>query len=262
MIGPLPYIGGKRRLAKTIIEQIPPHTTYVEPFAGGCQVFFHKEPSRVEVLNDLDDEIINFLRVCQVHPEELARTLAFAVASRRLHQLLKEQVPSTLTDVQRAGRFLYLQKNSFGGRRVRQTFRFGVMKSSSFKADRLPQLLAAVAARLRHVQLECGPYEDVLRRYDRPSTFFYLDPPYVGLKLYRYNLPDEEFDRMANTLATLRGRFLLSINDCELSRRMFSQFSIQRVPVAYTAARSVPVVHELLIANYSLPESVPSNTAA
>lgn len=252
MIGPLAYIGGKRRLARTIIKQIPPHTTYVEPFAGGCQVFFHKQPSRVEVLNDLDEEILNFLKVCQVHPQELARTLAFSVASRRLHQLLKEQVPTTLTDIQQAARFLYLQKNSFGGRRVGQTFRFGVSKPSSFRAERLPRLLAAVADRLRHVQLEHGPYEDVLRRYDRPSTFFYLDPPYVGLTLYRHNLTDNDFAHLADRLAGIKGRFLLSINDCELSRRVFSRFHIREVRVAYTSARSVPTVRELLVANYTL----------
>lgn len=261
MIGPLSYIGGKRRLAPTIIQQIPPHTTYVEPFAGGCQVFFHKEPSEVEVLNDLDDEIVNFLRVCQAHSDELARTLTFAVASRRLHELFASQVPSTLTDIQRAARFLYLQKTSFGGRVVRQNFRFGVTKPSSFKADELPTLLTAVAARLQRVQLECGPYEEVLRRYDRPSTFFYLDPPYIGLQLYRHNLNSDDFSTLAERLAAVRGKFLLSINDCELSRTLFSRFTIREVPVAYTASRSVPTVRELLIANYDL-NSLPIVSAA
>ena len=70
---PLSYIGGKNRLAKRIIEIFPKHTTYVEAFAGGAQVLFHKEPSAVEVLNDLDGEIVNFFRVCQLHHEELIR---------------------------------------------------------------------------------------------------------------------------------------------------------------------------------------------
>ena len=73
MIGPLAYIGGKRRLAPALSRLLAPHVTYVEPFAGGAQVFFHKTPSRVEVLNDLDGEVVNFLRICQQHPEELLR---------------------------------------------------------------------------------------------------------------------------------------------------------------------------------------------
>ena len=70
MAGPLCYIGGKHRLANAIIPLFPPHTAYVEPFAGGAQVFFHKKPSKVELLNDLDGEIVNFFRICQSHHEE------------------------------------------------------------------------------------------------------------------------------------------------------------------------------------------------
>ena len=88
MIGPLPYIGGKRAIAKKIIEVFPKHTTYVEPFAGGAQVFFHKEPSKVEVLNDLDGEMVNFFRVCQQHYEELLRYTRFLIVSRKWHEVL------------------------------------------------------------------------------------------------------------------------------------------------------------------------------
>ncbi len=80
---PLSYIGGKRALAKQVISVLPKHRTYVEPFAGGAQVFFHKEPSRVEVLNDLDNEIVNFFRVCQQHYEELLRYFRFCLVSRK-----------------------------------------------------------------------------------------------------------------------------------------------------------------------------------
>ena len=89
MHGPLSYIGGKNRLAKRIIAIFPKHTTYVEAFAGGAQVFFRKEPSEVEVLNDLDGEIVNFYRVCQQHHEELLRYFRFVVVSREWFDLLK-----------------------------------------------------------------------------------------------------------------------------------------------------------------------------
>jgi len=83
-------------------------------------VFFHKHPSRIEVLNDLDEEVVNFFRVCQHHATELQRWLRWAVASRRLFEIFSMQKPETLTDIQRAARFLYLQKNSFGAEQQHQ----------------------------------------------------------------------------------------------------------------------------------------------
>ena len=113
MNGPLSYIGGKRPIANQLIALFPEHTTYVEAFAGGAQVFFHKQPSKVEVLNDLDGELVNFYRVCQHHYEELIRYFRYMVRSREWFGILKATDPRTLTDVQRAARHLYLLKNSF-----------------------------------------------------------------------------------------------------------------------------------------------------
>src|SRR5438034_10640941 len=111
MIGPIGYIGGKSRIASKLIGHFPEHVTYVEPFAGGAQVFFHKTPSKVEVLNDLNCEIVNFFRVCQWHYEELVRYLRYCLMSRKLYEQLSASHPETLTDVQKAGRFFFLQKN-------------------------------------------------------------------------------------------------------------------------------------------------------
>ena len=266
MIGPICYVGGKRRLAPALIRRFPPHVTYVEPFAGGAQVFFHKPPSSVEVLNDLDGEVVNFLRICQAHPDELVRCLQHVVPSRRLHALYAQQDPETLTDVQRAARFLYLQKNSFGGRRRRQSYHYCVTKPSNFNTTRLPALIQRTAERLASVQLECLPYGEILTRYDRPTTFFYLDPPYVGRDLYRFNMRDDEFATLAERLAKIEGRFLLSLNDCALSRSAFRAFHCQELSVVYTASRTVPTVTELIFSNYPLPStslipSVPSQAA-
>jgi DNA adenine methylase len=249
MIGPLPYIGGKRRLAPSIAALLPPHVTYVEPFAGGAQVFFHKSPSAVEVLNDLDGELVNFLRVCQQHATELCRWLRHTVASRYLHDWFSKQDPALLTDVQRAARFLYLQKNSFGGRIHRQSFHYAVTKPQNYGPARLPRILAAAAARLARVQLECLPYEQVLRRYDRATTCFYLDPPYVGRSLYRKNFKDEDFATLATCLRALKGSFLLSINDHPVSRAVFGEFSCHEISLPYTSNRHVPHVTELIFSN-------------
>jgi DNA adenine methylase len=113
MIGPLSYIGGKRAIASQIIKIFPAHELFCEVFSGGAQVLFRKEPSKVEVLNDLDGDVVNFFRVCQQHSEELIRYLRFTLVSRKWFDLLKATNPTTLTDIQRAARFFYLQKNSF-----------------------------------------------------------------------------------------------------------------------------------------------------
>lgn len=256
MIGPVPWIGGKRRIAKQLVGLLPGHICYVEPFCGGAQLFYAKPRSQVEVLNDLDGELFNFLRVCQLHHPELLRTLRFATSSRRWFAIYAAQDPALLTDVQRAARFYYLQKHSFGGRLHNQNFHYSVSKPINFKADRLPDTLAAVADRLQRVQLESLPYEEVLERYDRPQTLFYIDPPYVHAPHYKFNFSDDDFRMLAERLTKLKGRFLLSINDCALAREVFAPFHRREIAMTYTVNRSVPKVQELLFTNYVHPTTL------
>ena len=250
MIGPLPYIGGKRRIARQLLALVPDHVTYVEPFAGGAQLFFHKPRSQVEILNDLDGEIVNFLRVCQRHPGELERTLRWQPASRKLFEWHATQPVALLTDIERAARFLYLQKNAWGGLRTRQTFHYAVTKRSNYSP--LSLRLVEAAERLANVQIEHLPYQSILDRYDRPTTFFYLDPPYVGVDLYLHNLTDDQFSEIAERLERLKGRFLLSINDCDQAREYFKHFFRGEIAFTYTSARTPRRVRELLFANYDL----------
>jgi DNA adenine methylase len=253
MVGPLCYIGGKNRLAKKIISVLPEHTTYVEPFAGGAQVFFHKERSKVEVLNDLDQDVVNFFRVCQWHYEELIRYLRFCQVSRHLHGLLSATDPATLTDVQRAGRFFYLLKNSFGGLIVKQAFHYGVTHPPNYNPERIAELIWKAHDRLQKVQLECLPYQQVLEKYDRPTTLFYLDPPYWERKLYRHNFSREDFEALENRLKGIRGKFVLSLDDHSEVRKLFRNWSIASVDIAYTAQRrSGKRYREVLISNFRI----------
>lgn len=253
MIGPLAYIGGKRRIAPQIVSLVPAHDIYVEPFAGGAQVFFHKEPSRSEVLNDLDREVVNFFRILQRHSVELIRTLECQPASRAIFDWHHEQRPELLTDVERAARFFYLQKNSWSGKRIGQNFHRCVSKPSNYNPLSVEQRLSDAARRLARVQLECAPYQDILRHYDRPQTFFYIDPPYVDVALYQHNFTDEQFEELASLLRNLRGRFLLSINDCDKARAWFVQYFSQPIEFTYTSTRNPKRFRELLFANYPLP---------
>lgn len=255
MVGPLSYIGGKNRLASTIISKIPEHVTYIEPFAGGAQVLFHKTPSNVEVLNDLDFDIVNFFRVCQWHYEELIRYLRYCLVARKSHDLLSNTRPETLTDIQRAGRFYYLQKNSFGGLVRNRHYHYGVTSMPNYNPKRIPEIIEAAHKRLQNVQVECLPYEQVLEKYDRETTFFYIDPPYYDRRLYNFNLGNEEFELLATRLKSLKGKFLLSLNDQPEVRALFRYFQMETVQLAYTAKRDTTVRHpELLIANYELKQ--------
>lgn len=251
MIGPLSYIGGKRAIAKQIIALFPEHTTYVEVFAGGAQVLFRKEPSKVEVLNDLDDEIVNFFRVCQQHHEELLRYLRFTVASRAWFDLLNRTQTDSLTDIQRAARYFYLLKNSFAGLVVRHNYHVCVTEPAGFNPERLPALIEETHKRLSRVQVECLPYEKVLTKYDRKTTLFYLDPPYYARKLYRYNLSHDDFVAMAERLRELKGKFVLSLNDLPEVRTIFAKFHIRGIELAYTAQKTPGRrFREVLITNF------------
>ena len=253
MAGPLSYIGGKNRLAKRVIEIFPKHTTYVEAFAGGAQVFFHKEPSRVEVLNDLDGEIVNFFRVCQQHYEELLRYFRFCVVSRKWFDLLRATHPATLTDIQRAARHLYLLKNCFASLVRNPVYHRNVIQPPSFNLERLPELIENAHKRLERVQLECAPYEEVLARFDRPTTLFYLDPPYWERKLYHYNFGEADFEKLAERLRKIRGKFVLSLNDLPAVRALFDGFHVQAVELHYTSQKAAGRRYkEVMITNFRL----------
>jgi DNA adenine methylase len=251
MIGPLSYIGGKNRLASLIISQIPPHKTYVEPFAGGAQVFFHKPPSKVEILNDLSDDIVNFFRVCQSHSPELIRYVQHMVAARTWFELLQKMDPKVLTDVQRAARFFFLQKVDYGGLVAHRNFALQVVQSTHWNPERIPKLIENTARRLQNTQIESLPYEQIIRKCDRPSTFFYLDPPYYGKKLYQFNFKEEDFRELARLLAGLKGKFILSLNDVPEVRSIFSDFRIQSIQLAYSAQKKIGKRYpELIIKNF------------
>ena len=112
----IPWIGGKRRLAKHILPIFTNHTCYCEPFCGAGALFLMKEPSKVEVINDINSELVNLYRVVQYHLEEFIRHFKWLLTSRKLYQLFQKSTPDILTDIQRAVRFYYLQKLAFGGK--------------------------------------------------------------------------------------------------------------------------------------------------
>lgn len=230
----VPWIGGKRRLAKILIPQFPEHTCYCEPFAGAAALFFLKEPSRAEVINDINGELINLYRVIQHHLEEFCRQFKWALVSRQIYQWAKLTPAEIQTDIQRAARFYYLQRLGFGGKVKGRVFGTSATSPPKLNLLRIEEDLSAAHLRLSRVTIEHLDWQACLSKYDRPETFSYLDPPYWQTEGYGVEFPFEQYEAMAEQMRTLRGKALLSINDHPDIRRVFDGFAMQTVDVDYT----------------------------
>ena len=249
------WLGGKSRLAKQIIERIPPHVTYAEPFAGAAWVLFNKPQSQVEILNDINKDIITLYRCLQNHLDEFLRHLQWSLASRDEFERLKSLPAEGLTDIQRAVRFFYLQQSAFGGH-ITDKMAFGMSRTHRPKLnlEKLEERLAAAHARLCRCYIECKGYAEFIAWADTPGTFFYVDPPYWNCEDFygRGIFGKEDFPALAEGLACLQGKFLLSLNDTPEVREIFKAFSVEEVATVYTAnhADNKKVAHELLISNF------------
>ena len=251
--GLAPWVGGKRYLAKTIIPMIDavPHVCYAEPFVGMGGVFFRRTSRpRTEVINDLGDDVFNLFRIVKHHAPALLDEIEFTLASRRLFELILRLDPSTLTDVQRAARFFVWQSLCYSGRPGNRSFPICSVQGRGRRKEAVHRRLAAAHSRLAKVTIEHLPWQDFIASYDRSTTLFYLDPPYWGREtLYGKGLFSRaDFEQMADLLARLKGRFILSLNDLPEVRHIFARFELQQVSVSYSAAPGAHVrAGELLI---------------
>ncbi len=235
---PLGYLGGKSRLAKRIAEKIPAHTCYVEPFCGGAWVYFTKPPSRVEILNDRDGELANFWSVIRHHLPEFLRYLDFSIVSRAEFEREKNQNPGLLTDVQRAVRYYRLQRMGYGGKTTNRTFGTSSMRPSSLNLLTVQERLRTTHKRMARTTIENLDACDCIRRYDSAESFFYIDPPYWEADFYAVSFKGEDFTRLRDTLKSIQGTFILSLNDTPEVREIFKDFQIESIETKYTLGNS------------------------
>jgi len=233
------YIGGKRRLARAITRAIDrcPHDLYAEVFVGMGGIFLRRgRKPRVEVINDWSEDVSTFFRILQRHYVAFLDMLRFQLTTRAGFERLLRVDPSTQTDLERAARFLYLQRLAFGGKVAGRNFGVDPGSPGSFDVTKLGPLLEAIHERLAAVTIERLPWSDFLSRYDRDEALFYLDPPYWGSEGdYGADLFDRtQFKAMAEQLGTIAGRFLLSINDVPEIRAIFAGFSMIERGLLYT----------------------------
>lgn len=252
-----PYLGGKRLLAKTIVPLIEkiPHNIYCEPFMGMGGIFFRRtQKPKCEAINDINSEIVNMFRMVERFPDYLADMLRFKICSRAEFKRMLATPPLLLTELERAVRYLYIQKNAFGGKTFSQVF--GVtLERTRFDSERIIPQIHMLHKRLAGVYVECLPYAEFIKRYDRPDTLFYLDPPYWGCESFygKDFFSRADFGELAKLLKGIKGRFILSINDVPEIRQIFKSFYIKEVQTMYiTGTQSGKAAAELLVSNVDL----------
>ncbi len=256
MKSPLAYMGGKSRLVKTIVPIIvgTPHTCYCEPFCGAAWILFGKpqEASECEVINDADGELVSFWRVVQRHYLPFVDCYRNAVVSRQIFDWLNITRPETLTDLERASRYYYLQRTCFGGKVVGRTFGYSATEPPRLDVQGIGANISEVHDRLSRVTIEHLDGIDCIKRYDREGTLFFIDPPYHKVTPYEAKFPEGRYAELAAVLRAIKGKFLLTINDHPFIRKAFAGFTIGTTKTKYTiqGAKEQKNVQELLIRNF------------
>ncbi len=230
---PMPYYGGKQRIAADIVATFPPHDHYVEPFAGGLSVLLAKPPAKHETVNDLDERLVTFWRVLRDRPDELITQCTFTPHSRVERHLAHTAEPADDMEIARSV-WVELTQGRAGTRR-KTGWRFyldatgtgtGMTGYLAGYVRRMP----AAAARLAEVSLECRDALAVIDDYGKsPRTLLYVDPPYLattrqGLH-YRHELGDENGHRaLAEALSAVRAQVVLSGYDSDLYRSLYGDW--------------------------------------
>lgn len=231
----IPWIGGKRRLADRLLPYFPAHQCYVEPFAGGAALFFLRAmPADVEVLNDVNGELVNLYRVVKHHLEEFVRQFKWALSSRQVFKWLQITPEETLTDIQRAARFFYLQQSSFGARVQGQSYGVATTTPPGLNLLRIEENLSATHLRLASAYIENLAWDECVKRYDRPHTFFFMDPPYWETEGYGVGFGWDQYELLARTLGTLKGKAIVTLNDHPDIRELFKDYVIEATDIRYT----------------------------
>jgi DNA adenine methylase len=249
----LRWPGGKTRLLPHILPLITEHACYCEPFAGGLAVLLAKPRSKVEVVNDLNGDLVALYRCAQYHLDELCRELEWMVASR---QNLKDYVQQPgLTDIQRAARFLMRNKTSFAGNMAS----YAVSRTSGGAActsrSNLVGLLTELNKRMDKVSVENLSYERCFENYDAPTTFFFIDPPYLDAKPKTYRgWSRDEMTALAKRLKTLQAKWVVTVDDSPFNRELFRDWDFISI-----ASRNGCVKQQLGAAEVQMSELIIHN---
>lgn len=266
---PLTYYGGKQKLAAQIVELMPSHVAYLEPFAGGAAVLFAKPPAERETLNDIDGQIMRFWRVLRDRPEELAAAIALTPYGRAEWQASRDG--DAEDDVEAARRLLVNVDQSFS--RSRESWsppsllkdRNGRWQAGTWA--NLPDRLRAAAHRLTNVCLECGDAVEMIPRWDLPETVIYVDPPYTGehrttmTKGYAHDAGPDLWPHLVDALLEIENAavILSGYPNEETDRLGWRSVDLRALKnVQARAGGKLPAVPETLWLSHAVPEPWPN----
>lgn len=258
MKSPIKWMGGKSNSVKKILPLIPEHKTYVEPFFGGGWIYFAKEKSKVEVINDINGDLVNLFEVLRTQYDEFIERYNFVIKSRELFLKYRETISDEkLSSLERAFRFFYVNQNAFGGL-IRYNQKGMCNSPFAGSPDREAQSsfwdlekLKNAHERLKETIIENDTYEKIIKRYDKPYTLFYFDPPYV-CKDGKYNgKNDFDYDNLLEQCKNIKGKFILTLNS--EFEEMFNEFNVIHNDVHYSigcTTESSKGYGEVILLNY------------
>jgi len=252
---PFGWVGGKSRLAADIIDLIPEnHSKYIEVFGGGLSVFYAKEKSKLEIVNDINGQLVNLHRAIRTNPETLSYYLNNLLISREIFNAIYKGYMEPRNNIEAAAFYLYLITQSFGSKGES----FAMSAKSGRKPKDIYKSYSKWSKRLKGVTIENMSFNKLIPLYDKEDAFFYVDPPYVATESYYKNTGGfgiKEHEELADLLSNVKGRFLLSYNDCQLVRELYRDFNIRTTKeIDYTLGSNMhkrdKKVREVFITNY------------
>lgn len=255
---PITWYGGKQMMLKYILPMIPDHKLYVEPFFGGGAVYFSKEPSKAEVINDVNREAVNFYKVAVNNHSLLKREITTTLHSRTAYNDAKVvyENPHLFTPVKRAWSFYTMANQSFSANM--STWGFDRQGSCTKKvANKRDAFAEDLKERLSNTTIECDDALKVIQRYDSPETFHYVDPPYFNSDCGHYaGYSRKDFENLLELLSGLQGKFLLSSYPSEVLSKFTAEhnWSTQQIEKAVAVSKKVSKTKiEVLTSNYHQP---------
>jgi len=241
------YFAAKGRIARHIINIMPPHKCYCEPFGGSAVILLKKRPSSVEVYNDIYVDLVNLFTCIQRDPDRLKKEARCIPCSRLIFQKCLEELKSTqakIPDYSRAAKFLFFQNMAWSGNTpinsTASAFRL-VRQERNVAIDfyKKIELIDTVAWRLRRVVLENLDYKDCVRKYDAPTTLFYVDPPYVAASnVSNIDFTQKQHRELKRILGEVQGKWILTYDDCQQIRDMYADYPMSFVDIPAIATSS------------------------
>lgn len=227
---PLRWFGGKHFLAKHIVPLFPKHHCFVDTFGGGAHISVAKPQSPVEIFNDIDSELIHFLMTLRSQKTELLQALRSFPTSRQLYnEMLKSAAPAN--PVERAARWYYLlRQRIIPANGVPSGFRYGKVKNSAIDYQNSVVRLDSFEQRFRSILIESLDFREVIKRYDGPDTFFFIDSPYVDKEhFYLGGFNKKDHIDLAELLHSIQGKCLVTYYGHPLVLDLYKDFHIRTV---------------------------------